>query len=104
MKLCRSIICVIMGVHAKSHREILSLSHVASVSVLENRSTRAQRFRPKTQNAPRPYRNATKLCRSIICVIMGVHANIHREILSLSHVASVSVLENRRPLDLGKEF
>src|ERR1044072_2847110 len=40
-EICRSIICVIMGVHAEIHREILSLSHVTSISVLENRSTRA---------------------------------------------------------------
>src|ERR1043165_8815757 len=52
---------------------------------------RARRCRARTQNAPRPYRNATKLFTSIICVKVGVHAKIHREILSLTRVASVPV-------------
>ena len=56
---------------------------------------RARRCQARTQNAPRPCRNATKLCTSILCVQMGVHAKIHREIHSLSRVASVPVLENR---------
>src|ERR1043165_8559814 len=52
---------------------------------------RARRCRARTQNAPRPIRNATKLFTSILCVKMGVHAIIHREILSLTRVASVPV-------------
>src|ERR1044072_5941171 len=51
-----------------------------------------QRCRARTQNAPRPCRNATKLCTSILCVKMGVHANIDREILSLNRVGSRPVL------------
>src|ERR1043165_4529115 len=141
-----------MGVHEKIHREILSLTHVASVPVraclesctcttvsgknakctevypecyetlhihsmcqngcpcknssgssfpnsrgLRSRSCRAlnrahaRRCRARTQNAPRPIQNATKHCTSILCVKMGVHAKIHREILSLTRVASVPV-------------
>src|ERR1043165_5327536 len=52
---------------------------------------RARRCRARTQNAPRPIQNATKLCTSILCVKMGVHAKIHREILSLTRVPSVPV-------------
>src|ERR1043165_3937630 len=52
---------------------------------------RARRCRARTQNAPRPYQNAMKLCTSILCVKMGVRAKIHREILSLTRVASVPV-------------
>ena len=36
-------------------------------------------FGPEIQNC----RNATKLCRSLLCVIWEVHAKIHREIIPL---------------------
>src|ERR1044072_4766302 len=52
---------------------------------------RARRCRARTQNAPRPYRNATKLFTSILCVKKGDHAKIHQEVLSLTRVASVPV-------------
>src|ERR1044072_8476513 len=52
---------------------------------------RARRCRARTQNAPRPYRNAKKHFTSILCVKMGVHAKIHREILPLTRAASVPV-------------
>jgi hypothetical protein len=80
--------------HAKNQEKTPSLRPSDVELCLEK-----YKFRSKIENAPRPYRNATKLCTYILCVKMGVHAKIHREILSLSRVASVPVLENR---SLGK--
>jgi hypothetical protein len=73
-KLSRSFICVMWDVHAKNRRQIPFLRSLCL------KTSRVGHARSKIQNRSRPYRNATKLSRSFICVMRDVHAKNRRQI------------------------